>query len=60
MVVVLVEGISTLLCYLELHPKRWVENFSNVYGTCTIQCYGGPKQLQQVAQQVCGTRLPNA
>ena len=45
-------GISTLLCYLELHPQRWIENLVSVYGTCKVQCYGGPSQLQAVAQKV--------
>lgn len=45
-------GISTLLCYLELHSLRWIENLVNVYGTCKVQCYGGPSQLQAVSQKV--------
>lgn len=45
------EGISTLLCYLELHSLRWIENLVNVYGTCKVQCYGGPSQLQAVSQK---------
>ncbi|XP_060604089.1 ATP-dependent DNA helicase Q4-like [Ruditapes philippinarum] len=45
------EGISTLLCYLELHDSQWLENMSNVYATCKVQCYGGPNQLQAVAKK---------
>ncbi|KAK3610308.1 hypothetical protein CHS0354_029774 [Potamilus streckersoni] len=45
------EGIATLLCYLELHDEKWVENQSNVYASCKIQCYGGPSQLQAVAKK---------
>ncbi|XP_062621086.1 ATP-dependent DNA helicase Q4-like isoform X2 [Saccostrea cucullata] len=45
------EGILTLLCYLELHPLRWVENLVNVYATCKVQCYGGPAQLQAVSKK---------
>ncbi|XP_041376868.1 ATP-dependent DNA helicase Q4-like [Gigantopelta aegis] len=45
------EGISTLMCYLELHPYEWVENLQPVYATCKLQCYGGPAQLQAVAKK---------
>ncbi|XP_052816677.1 ATP-dependent DNA helicase Q4-like isoform X2 [Mya arenaria] len=45
------EGISTLLCYLELHDGQWVENLSNVYANCRVQCYGGPAQLQAVSKK---------
>ncbi|XP_022082342.1 ATP-dependent DNA helicase Q4-like [Acanthaster planci] len=44
------EGISTLLCYLELHPQCWLVTLPPTYATCTIQCYGGPAQLQQIAK----------
>ena len=43
-------GISTLLCYLELHAKHWLVNLPPTYAKCTIQCYGGPSQLQQLAK----------
>ncbi|XP_045192519.2 ATP-dependent DNA helicase Q4-like isoform X3 [Mercenaria mercenaria] len=45
------EGISTLLCYLELHSSQWLENMSNVYASCKVQCYGGPSQLQAIAKK---------
>ncbi|XP_052059917.1 ATP-dependent DNA helicase Q4-like [Mytilus californianus] len=47
------EGISTLFCYLELHPhETWkLENLTNVYSTCNIQCYGGPALLQEIAKK---------
>ncbi|KAL5020858.1 hypothetical protein ScPMuIL_000013 [Solemya velum] len=45
------EGISTLLCYLELHHNAWLENMSHVYANCKIQCYGGPAQLQAIAKK---------
>lgn len=47
-------GIATLFCYLELHPDNsWkVENLTNVYSTCSIQCYGGPVVLQEIAKKV--------
>ncbi|GBN17081.1 ATP-dependent DNA helicase Q4 [Araneus ventricosus] len=43
------ENISTLLCYLELHPKQWIEILSPVYSVCTIRCYGGSKQMHSIA-----------
>ncbi|KAK6184703.1 hypothetical protein SNE40_007117 [Patella caerulea] len=45
------EGIYTLLCYLELHPLKWVEILSPVYTNCKIQCYGGPTQLQAISKK---------
>ncbi|XP_035226422.1 ATP-dependent DNA helicase Q4-like isoform X2 [Stegodyphus dumicola] len=43
------ENISTLLCYLELHPKHWIEILPPTYATCTVRCYGGPKQMHSLA-----------
>ena len=40
------------MCYLELHSSQWLENLSNVYASCKVQCYGGPVQLQAVAKKV--------
>lgn len=45
-------GILTLLCYLELHHLRWIQNLVNVYATCKVQCYSGPAQLQAVSKKV--------
>ncbi|XP_074000832.1 ATP-dependent DNA helicase Q4 [Numenius arquata] len=44
------EGIETLLCYLELHPRRWLELLPHTYSSCRLMCYGGPRQLRAVAQ----------
>ncbi|XP_054241389.1 ATP-dependent DNA helicase Q4 [Indicator indicator] len=44
------EGIETLLCYLELHPQRWLEVLHPTYSRCRLQCYGGSRQLRDVAQ----------
>ncbi|XP_054023504.1 ATP-dependent DNA helicase Q4 [Dryobates pubescens] len=44
------EGIETLLCYLELHPRRWLELLHPTYSRCRLQCYGGSRQLRDVAQ----------
>ncbi|KAM9302625.1 LOW QUALITY PROTEIN: ATP-dependent DNA helicase Q4 [Morus bassanus] len=44
------EGIETLLCYLELHPQRWLELLPPTYSSCRLLCYGGPRQLRAVAQ----------
>uniref|UniRef100_S4RJK6 DNA 3'-5' helicase n=1 Tax=Petromyzon marinus TaxID=7757 RepID=S4RJK6_PETMA len=47
---VIEEGIETLLCYLELHPRRWVECLHPTMATCRIRCYAGPAQLRQIAK----------
>ncbi|XP_021243718.1 ATP-dependent DNA helicase Q4 isoform X2 [Numida meleagris] len=44
------EAIETLLCYLELHPRHWVELLPHTYAFCTVRCYGGPRQLRAAAQ----------
>ncbi|XP_065525170.1 ATP-dependent DNA helicase Q4 isoform X2 [Lathamus discolor] len=44
------EAIETLLCYLELHPRRWLELLPPTYSSCRLQCYGGPRQLRDVAR----------
>ncbi|XP_062846885.1 ATP-dependent DNA helicase Q4 [Trichomycterus rosablanca] len=46
------EGLETLLCYLELHPQRWVELMHPTLSTCRLVCYGGPRQLRQLTK-VC-------
>ncbi|KAJ8041774.1 ATP-dependent DNA helicase Q4 [Holothuria leucospilota] len=45
------EGIETLLCYLELHPNQLIRVLPSTWSTCTIHCYGGPRQLREVAQR---------
>ena len=44
------ECIATLLCYLELH--RWLEMKGIKRDTCSLKCYGGPRQLRALAQKV--------
>ncbi|XP_027765719.1 ATP-dependent DNA helicase Q4 [Empidonax traillii] len=44
------EGIETLLCYLELHPQRWLELLLPTYSRCRIRCSGGPRQLRDLAR----------
>ncbi|XP_068188939.1 ATP-dependent DNA helicase Q4 isoform X2 [Antennarius striatus] len=44
------EGVETLLCYLELHPQRFVELLHPTLSVCKICCYDGPKQLQKVTK----------
>ncbi|XP_057264064.1 ATP-dependent DNA helicase Q4-like, partial [Pezoporus wallicus] len=44
------EAIETLLCYLELHPRRWLELLPPTYSSCRLQCYGGARQLRDVAR----------
>ncbi|XP_078609273.1 ATP-dependent DNA helicase Q4-like [Branchiostoma floridae x Branchiostoma japonicum] len=44
------EGIATLLCYLELHQRKWIEVLQPIRAFCTIQFYGGPGLLRQLAR----------
>ncbi|XP_053916305.1 ATP-dependent DNA helicase Q4 isoform X2 [Cuculus canorus] len=44
------EGIETLLCYLELHPQRWLELLPPTYSSCRLMCYGGSRQLRTTAR----------
>ncbi|CAD1474602.1 unnamed protein product, partial [Heterotrigona itama] len=44
------EKISTLLCYLELHPKRFITLLSSVYIKARISSYNGPQALKRAAQ----------
>ncbi|XP_020280257.1 ATP-dependent DNA helicase Q4 [Pseudomyrmex gracilis] len=44
------ETISTLLCYLELHPKRFITVLSSVYVRARVSSYHGPQPLKQAAQ----------
>uniref|UniRef100_A0A8I3W267 DNA 3'-5' helicase n=1 Tax=Callithrix jacchus TaxID=9483 RepID=A0A8I3W267_CALJA len=58
------EAIETLLCYLELHPRHWLELLATTYTHCRLYCSGGPAQLQALAHRcpplaVClAQRLP--
>ncbi|XP_048338647.1 ATP-dependent DNA helicase Q4 [Sphaerodactylus townsendi] len=45
------EGIETLLCYLELHPRGWVELLHPTFSSCRVMCYGGPQELRTVARR---------
>ncbi|XP_073338845.1 ATP-dependent DNA helicase Q4 isoform X2 [Pagrus major] len=44
------EGVETLLCYLELHPQRFVELIHPTLSVCKISCYDGPRQLQKITK----------
>ncbi|KYM93535.1 PREDICTED: ATP-dependent DNA helicase Q4 [Cyphomyrmex costatus] len=44
------EVILTLLCYLELHPKRFITVLPSVYIQARISSYEGPHALKQAAQ----------
>ena len=46
------ENIATLMCYLELHPRRWLEVLQPVKSTCTVKFYGGEAQLRAVARKI--------
>jgi len=48
----LIAVIETLLCYLELHCKKWIENLQPIFANCTVQCYGGRAQMLAVAKKV--------
>ncbi|XP_030596861.1 ATP-dependent DNA helicase Q4 isoform X2 [Archocentrus centrarchus] len=44
------EGVETLLCYLELHPQRFVELLHHTLSVCKVSCYDGPRQLKKVTK----------
>uniref|UniRef100_A0A665TRD5 DNA 3'-5' helicase n=1 Tax=Echeneis naucrates TaxID=173247 RepID=A0A665TRD5_ECHNA len=44
------EGVETLLCYLELHPQRFVELLHPTMSACKVSCYDGPRQLQKITK----------
>lgn len=44
------ESLETLLCYLELHPQRWVELLHPTLSVCKLQCYSGPQQLRKITK----------
>jgi hypothetical protein len=46
------ENILTLLCYLELHDKKWIQVLSPVYTYCKVQCYKGARTLKNVSKTV--------
>ncbi|XP_068839458.1 ATP-dependent DNA helicase Q4 isoform X3 [Capricornis sumatraensis] len=45
------EAIETLLCYLELHPRRWLKLVAPTYARCHLRWPGGPTQLQALARR---------
>lgn len=46
------ENITTLLCYLELDERKWVEILPLTYETCKIQSYSGSKLFKVAASRV--------
>lgn len=44
------ENISTLLCYLELHPNKYIELLKPGYTTCKVISYGGPTEIRKAAK----------
>ncbi|XP_047460205.1 ATP-dependent DNA helicase Q4 isoform X2 [Mugil cephalus] len=44
------EGVETLLCYLELHPQRFVELLHPTLSVCKVSCYDGPRQLRKITK----------
>ncbi|XP_069802330.1 ATP-dependent DNA helicase Q4 isoform X2 [Dendropsophus ebraccatus] len=45
------ESIETLLCYLELHERRWLHLLHPTLSTCRVTCYSGPQQLRGLAHR---------
>ena len=45
------ENISTLLSYLELHPDSAVTLHNPIKSRCTVQCYGGARQMKLLAMK---------
>jgi len=45
------ENISTLLCYLESYSPPLIQLANPVYCMAKVQCYGGPRQLRQIASK---------
>ncbi|KAL6081270.1 hypothetical protein STEG23_037551 [Scotinomys teguina] len=45
------EAIETLLCYLELHPRRWLQLLPYTYAHCRLHCPGGYAQLQALSHR---------
>nr|XP_025727152.1 ATP-dependent DNA helicase Q4 isoform X2 [Callorhinus ursinus] len=46
------EAIETLLCYLELHPRRWLELLTPTCTRCCLRCPGGPPPAPGPGPQV--------
>ncbi|XP_059021363.1 ATP-dependent DNA helicase Q4 [Mustela lutreola] len=44
-------AIETLLCYLELHPRRWLELLAPTFARCHLRCPGGAPQLLALAHR---------
>ena len=45
------ENIETLMSYLELHPRRYLQILNPLRSSCTVKCYGGPEQFQLLARK---------
>ncbi|XP_063535625.1 ATP-dependent DNA helicase Q4 [Cydia strobilella] len=43
------ENIATLLCYIELHPKKYIKVLNNAYTMCKISSYGGSQKIIEAA-----------
>ena len=50
-------NISTLMAYLELHPKRWLQVLNPLRDMCSVKCYGGPEQFQLLAKRFAPVAL---
>lgn len=47
------ENIATLLCYVELHPKKYIKVLNNAYTMCKISSYGGAQKILEAAKTCC-------
>ena len=45
------ENIETLMSYLELYPRRYLQILNPLRSSCTVKCYGGPEQFQLLAKK---------
>ena len=45
------ENIDTLMSYLELHPRRYLQILNPLRSSCTVQCYGGAEQFHLLARK---------
>lgn len=44
------ENIATLLCYVELHSKKYIKVLNNAYTMCKISSYGGAQKILEAAK----------
>jgi len=45
------ENIATLMSYLELHHKNYLQILNPIRAACSVKCYGGVEQFQLLARK---------